>query len=58
MLLVLPPIMFLVMRFVNRPYADVLLEHTGLLAAMMASMGRGSAVDTQDHPVRFLINAE
>ena len=41
-LLVLPPIMFLVMRFVNRPYADVLLEHTGLLAAMMASMAVGA----------------
>jgi tight adherence protein B len=41
-LLVLPPIMFFVMRFINRPYADVLLEHTGLLACMMASMGLGA----------------
>jgi tight adherence protein B len=41
-LLVLPPIMFFVMRFINRPYADVLLEHTGLLAIMMASMGLGA----------------
>jgi len=41
-LLVLPPIMFFVMRFVNRPYADVLLDHTGLLAAMMASMAVGA----------------
>ena len=41
-LLVLPPIMFFVMRFVNRPYADVLLEHTGLLAAMMAAMALGA----------------
>ncbi len=41
-LLVLPPIMFLVMRFINRPYADVLLEHTGLLAAMIASMAAGA----------------
>lgn len=41
-LLVLPPIMFFVMRFINRPYADVLLEHTGLLAAMMASMALGA----------------
>ncbi|HTU21565.1 MAG TPA: type II secretion system F family protein [Gemmataceae bacterium] len=41
-LLVLPPIMFLVMRFVNRSYADVLLEHTGLLAAMAASMAVGA----------------
>ncbi|HEY7311097.1 MAG TPA: type II secretion system F family protein [Gemmataceae bacterium] len=37
-LLVLPPVMFFVMRLINRPYADVLLEHTGLLAAMIASM--------------------
>jgi tight adherence protein B len=41
-LLVLPPIMFFVMRFINRPYADVLLDHTGLLAAMMASMAVGA----------------
>jgi len=41
-LLVLPPIMFLVMRFVNRPYADVLLEHPGLLMAMAVSMGLGA----------------
>jgi tight adherence protein B len=37
-LLVLPPIMYLVMRFINRPYADVLLDHTGLLAGMAVSM--------------------
>jgi tight adherence protein B len=37
-LLVLPPVLFFVMRFINRPYADVLLEHTGLLAVMLASM--------------------
>ena len=37
-LLVLPPIMFFVMRFINRPYAEVLLDHPGLLAAMTASM--------------------
>jgi tight adherence protein B len=41
-LLVLPPIMFLVMRFVNRPYADILLEHTGLLAAMFVAMAVGA----------------
>ncbi|MGH7170039.1 MAG: type II secretion system F family protein [Gemmataceae bacterium] len=41
-LLVLPPIMFLVMRFVNRPYADVLLDHPGLLAVMLASMAAGA----------------
>jgi tight adherence protein B len=41
-LLVLPPVMFFVMRFINRPYADVLLDHTGLLAAMMASMASGA----------------
>ncbi|HZV05754.1 MAG TPA: type II secretion system F family protein [Gemmataceae bacterium] len=41
-LLVLPPVMFFVMRFINRPYADVLLDHTGLLAAMMASMAVGA----------------
>lgn len=41
-LLVLPPVMFFVMRFVNRPYADVLLDHSGLLGAMMASMAVGA----------------
>ncbi len=41
-LLVLPPVMFFVMRFINRPYADVLLEHPGLIAAMIASMGLGA----------------
>jgi tight adherence protein B len=41
-LLVLPPVMFFIMRFLNRPYADVLLDHTGLLAAMMASMAAGA----------------
>jgi tight adherence protein B len=41
-LLVLPPVMFFVMRFINRPYADVLLEHPGLIASMIASMGLGA----------------
>jgi tight adherence protein B len=41
-LLVLPPVMFFIMRIINRPYADVLLDHTGLLAAMMASMAVGA----------------
>ncbi len=41
-LLVLPPLMYFVMRFINRPYADVLLDHPGLLAAMAASMGLGA----------------
>jgi tight adherence protein B len=41
-LLVLPPVMFFVMRLVNRPYADVLLEHTSLLMGMMVSMGLGA----------------
>jgi tight adherence protein B len=41
-LLVLPPVMFFVMRFINPPYADVLLEHSGLLVGMMASMGLGA----------------
>jgi tight adherence protein B len=41
-LLVLPPIMFLVMRFVNRPYADILLDHPDLLVGMFVSMGLGA----------------
>jgi tight adherence protein B len=41
-LLVLPPIMFFVMRFINRPYTDVLLDHPGLLAVMMTSMAVGA----------------
>jgi tight adherence protein B len=41
-LLLLPPIMFFVMRFINRPYADVLLDHPGLLAAMSAAMAAGA----------------
>ncbi|HEY7327554.1 MAG TPA: type II secretion system F family protein [Gemmataceae bacterium] len=41
-LLVLPPVMFFIMRIINHPYADVLLDHTGLLAAMMASMAIGA----------------
>jgi tight adherence protein B len=41
-LLVLPPIMFFVMRFINRPYADVLLEHPGLIATMIVSMAVGA----------------
>lgn len=41
-LLVLPPIMFFVMRLINRTYADVLLQHSGLLAGMIVSMGLGA----------------
>jgi tight adherence protein B len=41
-LLVLPPIMFFVMRFVNRPYADVLLNHPGLIAGMFGAMALGA----------------
>lgn len=41
-LLMLPPVLFLAMRFINRPYADVLLQHPGLLAGMMASMAVGA----------------
>jgi tight adherence protein B len=41
-LLVLPPLMFLGMRFVNRAYADVLFQHGRLLAAMIASMAAGA----------------
>ena len=41
-LLVMPPVLFFMMRFINRPYADVLLEHTGLLVAMMISMTVGT----------------
>jgi tight adherence protein B len=37
-LLVLPPVMFFVMRFINRSYADLLLEQRGLIAAMIVSM--------------------
>jgi tight adherence protein B len=37
-LLVLPLVMFFVMRMVNRAYTDVLLQHTSLLAAMGAAM--------------------
>ncbi len=42
-LLVLPFVMFLVMRLINRRYAEVLLEHPSLIAGMMASMGLGAA---------------
>lgn len=41
-LLVLPVLMFFVMRAVNRRYADVLLEHTGLLVTAGAGMLLGS----------------
>jgi tight adherence protein B len=41
-LLVLPPIMFVGMRIINRPYADVLLDHPGLIGAMLASMAAGA----------------
>jgi tight adherence protein B len=41
-LLVLPFVMFLVMRVVNRRYADMLLEHPGLIAAMLGMMGLGA----------------
>jgi len=41
-LLVLPPVMFFVMRLVNRPYADILLDHPGLIAGMFVSMGLGA----------------
>ena len=41
-LLVLPFVMFLVMRVVNRRYADVLLEHPSLIAGMVAMMGLGA----------------
>ncbi len=41
-LLVLPPVMFFVMRLINPSYANVLLDHTGLLAAMVASMAAGA----------------
>jgi tight adherence protein B len=42
-LLVLPFVMFLVMRVVNRRYAEVLLEHPSLIAGMLAMMGLGAA---------------
>jgi tight adherence protein B len=41
-LLVLPVVMFFVMRCINRQYADVLLDHLGLLAAIGGSMGLGA----------------
>ncbi len=41
-LLVLPFVMFLVMRFINRAYADVLLDHVPLLAATGVMMGLGA----------------
>jgi hypothetical protein len=30
------------MRFVNRDYADVLLEHPGLIVSMIAAMALGA----------------
>jgi len=41
-LLVMPVVMFFIMRLINRSYADVLLEHTGLLAGMAGSMLLGA----------------
>lgn len=41
-LLVLPPVMFLGMRIINRPYADVLLGHPSLLGSMAAAMAAGA----------------
>lgn len=41
-LLVLPPLMLVVMRFINRRYADILFDHWGLLAAMSVSMAVGA----------------
>jgi len=41
-LLVLPFVMFLVMRVVNRRYADVLLEHPSLIGGMLAMMALGA----------------
>jgi tight adherence protein B len=41
-LLVLPFFMFMVMRFLNRPYADELLQQPWLLAAMVVVMGIGA----------------
>jgi tight adherence protein B len=40
-LVVLPMLMFGVMMVINRKYAEVLLEHTSLLAATGVSMGIG-----------------
>ncbi len=42
-LLVLPFVMFVVMRLVNRRYAEVLLEHPSLIAGMLAMMALGAA---------------
>jgi tight adherence protein B len=42
-LLVLPFVMFLVMRVVNRRYADLLLDHPSLIAGMLLMMGLGAA---------------
>jgi tight adherence protein B len=41
-LLVLPLFMFGVMRVINPAYADVLLEHTSLLAGVGVAMGLGA----------------
>lgn len=42
-LLVLPFVMFLVMRLVNRRYAELLLEHPSLIGGMLLMMGLGAA---------------
>ncbi len=42
MLLVLPFVMFFAMRFVNRAYADEVLEHRSLLAATAVVMTVGA----------------
>jgi tight adherence protein B len=42
-LLVLPLFMFFVMRFINRAYTDVLLDHTGLLAGVGVAMALGAS---------------
>jgi tight adherence protein B len=42
-LLVLPLVMFLAMRFLNREYTDVLLDHPALLAATGGLMALGAA---------------
>ncbi len=41
-LLLLPPVMFLVMMAVYPEYASELLEHTGMIAAMVGSMAVGA----------------
>jgi tight adherence protein B len=41
-LLVLPVVMFFVMRLVNRKYADILLDHSMVLLSMAGLMGMGA----------------